>query len=203
MSVTVFIVISVAVGWSAPIPKGEGQRSFFPTTIGTKWVFMSNRLDRWEEFELEIQDVKQKDGVTTLTIVDNTVKSPMDPRNIWYVISESQKGISVVREASFNYERPIELLRLPAKIGDHWKFDTHYRTVGGLTACPKDGRMKVAAIETVKTPAGEFESVRVEGVGGGTGRWTETYWFARGVGLVKWVSNARDEYALKSFKLPR
>jgi hypothetical protein len=189
------VVLSLALSGAAPVPK-DHQSPFFPTKIGTRWVYVSSQ---WT-IEAEIRDTKKKDGVTTLTIVDNTEEDDSDP---WRILTVSKKGISLVSRGPFRYERPIDLLRLPAKIGDQWKFDTHYRTVGGLTVCPKDGRMKVGAIETVKTTAGEFEAARVEGYGGGTGLWTETYWFARGVGLVKWVNNAGDEFVLKSFKLPR
>jgi hypothetical protein len=188
------VALSLAPSGAAPVPK-DHKSPFFPTKIGTQWVYKSDRSDGWRECESEIRGAIEKDGSTTLTIVDKPEEGETQP----WKVTVSEKGISLVSQSSFRYEPPIEWLRLPAKVGNRWKVDTW--SVAGLSNVPKWGQMRVGAIETVKTPAGEFEAARVEGAGGGFGAWEEKYWFARGVGLVKWVSNARDEYVLKSFKL--
>jgi hypothetical protein len=193
MAISACVALSLSLGVAAPIPKELKSVPFFPTKIGTKWVYKS---DRWGEFETEIWDAKEKDGVTNLTIVNNSSEMNADP---FWIIAVSQKGMSVISEESFHYKPSIDWLRLPAKVGDQWKFDSSLDIASSRISTLARGRMKISALEKVKTPAGEFEAIRVEGTGSVPGPWNETHWFAPKIGLIKWVNNAHDVFVLKSF----
>ena len=82
---------------------------------------------------------------------------------------------------------PECLLKLPHKDGQEWEVDLGPAN-GGTAKLTAVGR------ETVETPAGRFDAIRVERVGGNAA----TYWFAEGIGLVKYTHN-KSEGILKSF----
>jgi hypothetical protein len=87
---------------------------------------------------------------------------------------------------------PVRLLKLPAKAGDEWDG----QMPGGARLSYTVGKP-----ERVKVPAGEFEAVPVALVRTLPGGYSDKfrYWYAPGVGPVKWTAGTGDEFVLKSF----
>lgn len=82
------------------------------------------------------------------------------------------------------------LLKAPIVLGATWS----YQTTGYHWAGPETGVGSIAAVgETVATPAGTFpDCIRVDyqevaDQGGRHFRATESYWYAPGVGIVRWM----------------
>ncbi len=86
------------------------------------------------------------------------------------------------------YEPPIQFLRHRMEFNDSWKYTG---VVGGCEAGNLTVTTHVLGISRVITPAGEFECICIEREGRVDGETeTDTCWYARGVGLVKKVTDS-------------
>ena len=82
-------------------------------------------------------------------------------------------------------EKPVPLLKMPAKVGTKWESDS--------------GQHTVTKEEEVEVPAGKFPAIRVELVSGAS---KTLLWFAPNVGLVKMQSEGSERMlVLKEFKV--
>jgi hypothetical protein len=190
--VSAIAVFSIALCLAAPVPKGaDDVPSYFPTKVGTRWIYDS---EQFGGFEVVISEAKEKDGMTTVKVVEVKQDGTEEP---WRTVAVSKKGLSFVSLDTFVYKTPLEWLRLPAKVGTEWKVDTLF-TYGENRWAPVSGTMKIVEIEELETPGGTFQTVRVEGHLEGTSKRTEVCWFAPKIGLVKWIHGGHV-FVLKAF----
>jgi hypothetical protein len=177
------------------------QELYFPTRAGATWTY--NTPDR--EFVRTVMKVESVDGARIVSVSQVRDDGTAVPHE---VVSVSERGLVQLVQpiVRLNAEGgstddvvprnpPLDLLKLPLKPGDSWKYSTDDRKLS----------FKVGRPERVKTPAGEFQAIPVElGVklAGGGPTIQGKYWYARGVGVVKWTSRlggTEQVVVLKSF----
>jgi hypothetical protein len=172
-----FVLSLVVAAAAAPVPKGRPRGpEYFPTAVGTKWVYDHDGLECVEE----IIRAEPRDGGTRLT-VQVTAPQPIDDT------------FRVTREGVFwltfgGLEMDQYRLRFPLKAGNSWGVRTPIQPgLGDASA----GRMTVGEEETVEVPAGTYRAVPVkfdmtEVDGQPLARPKHhIFWYAPGVGLVK------------------
>lgn len=188
-SLPLLAVVSAAVtipALAAPVPKHLMPKDPplpFPTTVGTTWVYVGSSGEQ----TIVISAVEDKDGAKLVTTEYVSADGKRSPHMVQYV---SEKGLFLVAERGKKYDSSWCILKWPHREGDAW--ETQLKG-------PFDGRgtMTAGPLEKVKVPAGEFTAGRVE--------WElslrnqppskSTYWYARGIGLVR----LDDHMLLKSF----
>lgn len=170
---------------AAPIPRTAESTPFFPTRVGTKWVYETPDGNRTEV----ITKVEQKKEMKLVTIesVDETGKT-----NSSRQLSVTNQGVFLVEgtlPAKFEIFRPKKLwlfLPLAPKSQDKWQAETIVEggCVFGMTT-------QVVGTERLKTPAGTFNATRVDQAfttspfGDGPKQFQNSYWYASGVGLIQ------------------
>ena len=174
-----FSVLALSAAPAAPALKDKTPAYYWPATVGHRWVLQSG--GREETFV--ITRAEQRDGalVVDVAIVRDGREDPTQQMRL------SPEGIFRLSVGGQKYPAPECLLKLPHKDGQEWTFDPGpgHGASATLTAVRR---------EAVETPAGRFDCIRVERVGGNAA----TYWFAEGVGLVK-VGYGGGEQVLKSY----
>lgn len=169
--VLVLAVLPAALAAPAPKPAVKDE-PFWPTAVGTKWVYNFGGGEVTEEIT---KSEAIKDG-TKLTVTRSEEQSQ---------IEVTSKG--VVLRVSGSYTLDLQMLRFPIKAGDSWTFA--YPMQKGLQS--DAGTMTVGEDEDIKVGAGAFRATKVvrtvTTVGGLPIEKPRvyTYWFVRGVGLVK------------------
>lgn len=186
------LLLSVCAASAAPKPKDDGKPVlYFPTRVGTKWVYDDGR-----ETTFEVSAVEIKADVTIVTVDAIRPKG----KSLYEKVSVSAKGLERIQ---FNQYDPYSywLLKLPAKVGNSWDFDVAKQsTLRGET-----GTKTIGETELIKVPAGKFQAICVETVlkaidGQATADpFTLKSWFAADVGLVKQMRGAAVIRELKSF----
>ena len=184
LSVLALAVLPAAI--AAPVPKpAVKDEPFWPTAVGTKWVYNFGGGEVTEEIT---KSEAIKDG-TKLTVTRSEEQS---------LIEVTSKGVVLRSSSSFTVD--LQMLRFPIKAGDSWTFAYPKQKLLRADA----GTMTVDGEEEVKVSAGVFKATKVlravtsvEGLPIEKPR-VYTYWFVRGVGLVKleWSGNVQE---LKSF----
>jgi hypothetical protein len=189
---------------AAPVPK---PKEFFPTTVGTKWVYTEPareysrvNLDEYikrtgqvpadfndREYTEEIISAEKKDGATILTIRTTRDKRAYESR-----LSVTEKGVFGIGTEKLPAKKPHRLLTLPLKSGDTWQgtWDPSWT-------------MTVRETEAIKVPAGDFKAARIDAVQGeGPTANVTSNWYAPGVGMVQAMNkDGQVTRVLKSFTL--
>jgi hypothetical protein len=162
---------------SAPRPKLPPGPEYFPTQLGTTWVYEQDG----DESVRTVSAVATTGGETIATLT-------VTGRGEWVErVAVTPAGVFRRALAGSEFEPSLCLLQLPAKVGAAWDAVEPVRP-GALA---HGGRMTVGEEETVTVPAGTFKTVPV--------RWeittwdgeeledpeTYTYWYAPGVGLIQ------------------
>ena len=183
------LVLVLPPAVAAPVPKHlmKGE-SFWPTAVGTKWVYEQGGKEMIEEIT-KAEEVK---GGLRLTVRfqfhgqwDNFVEVTPD---------------AVIKRTNGKFVIDQQILRLPVEAGNSWKYALPQQE--GLLC--EGGTMTTGESEDVKVLAGTFRATKVVSkVSEVDGKpipqpRTYTYWYAKGVGLVKveWSGGGRE---LKSF----
>jgi hypothetical protein len=173
----VLALIPVVLAPAAPVPKGaDGPVLYYPTTVGTKWVYQRDGSD--ELIRTTITAAEEKDGGAVLTIGLLTG----DKANPYWKVFVSPKGLFSGDGGLDEQKFPNPLLKLPVKAGEKWEV-------------PGKPTRTVVGAEEVEVPAGKFRAVRVESEG-------LTEWFAPNVGCVQTVArsaNGETKTVLKTF----
>jgi hypothetical protein len=182
-AVAVLVAVALVGGAALPTPvpnhiKPKKPLLYFPTTVGTKWVYQS----RDQEWTQVVTAVEEKDGVFVVTYdtlaADGTTEAQ-------YQRAVSEYGISLVAGKQVEFVPKQLCLKLPYKELETWK-DEDLEVI-----------YKSLKSERVKVPAGVFDAIPVE-METTTGHRVlgETSWYAPGVGVVK---RSRGDVVLKSF----
>lgn len=171
-------VLLQAVATAAPVPKAKPAESYFPTAVGTKWVY---QRESGELITEEVTELDEKKGeVRVVFRVSQNGSSWKED----YTVSGTEV---VMRTILDQYKLDIRLLQLPLTAKDKWEFEIPVQK--GLKA--DAGTTVVGKAEMIEVPAGKFEAVPVvsetTAVDGKQIAKTETCtrWYAPGIGLVK------------------
>jgi hypothetical protein len=173
------LLLATLATQAAPALKSKGPALYYPTTVGARWVYEYRGI----ESTTVVTRVVEKDGVFLVDVaqVSDKRETPSQQMRV------SGDGVFRLSIAGTALQNPECLLKLPHKDGHEWEVDMGPNL--GSTA-----KLTAVARETVETPAGKFEAIRVERVGDNAA----TYWFAEGIGLVKYI-HGESEGVLKSF----
>ena len=187
------VAFSLAVAPAAPIPPPpKTPPLYFPTMVGTKWVYQTEG-EKGERVEV-LMDVKDKDGaklVETGCVYDGEVKYDR-------TVSVTEKGLCVIALSNLTVDEPFWELKLPHKAGNKWEY---------VFPIPSFLTWKGTAVadgpEVVEVPAGKCEAIRVTiAPNHEESQLRFITWYAPRVGkikeIVKWKAKDRVE-VLKSF----
>jgi hypothetical protein len=176
-----FAVLAASIAHAAPVPKGTDE-TYFPTREGDTRVYEIRVGDKVEgRYTDVVTKVEKKDGAIHVTLTRDF------PGSAQYVstVAVSSEGLFRVAYEGKVMEKPVPLLKLPAKEGTKWEVD-------------EIGQYTIKNEEEVEVPAGKFRAVRVELV---KGDHKTTLWFAPTVGQIKQVSTMDDQVrVLKELK---
>jgi hypothetical protein len=172
---------------SAPKLK-DGPVSFYPTRIGSCWVYDVDGVDETRT----ITHVRDEDGAKLLTVEWTGPRYREPPVE---TIKVSAKAVSVMGFKNRSFDNPICLQHLPPTVGETW----NYHLTGPVVAEEK-GTATIQGRETIEVPAGKFTTYRVvfDVKDGGVAPTRDTVWFAD-IGLVKEVTRNGNVRLLKSF----
>lgn len=173
---------------AAPVPKAvKGTQDFYPSTLGTRWVYAQE--DGTREHTREVTTSQEKDGETHFTV---TWKDGGQTQ-IWD-LKKDATGVYRLKQDGVEFDPPHKLLAAKTAAGDEWTSEYSW-----------GGRVKykyvrtVGRPEVVKTPAGEFTAFPITSREE-NGRGLETtLWYADGVGLVKLQPKDGTPVVLKEY----
>ena len=184
------VALPLALLGAAPVPAPAPrprQVSYFPTTVGTKWVYQEGEDEHVEV----ITAVTEKDGAKLVT-VGSEWKGEVTPR---YLLAVSEKGIAHVAADVAELDEPAWALKFPHTPGKRWDFVLAVKGVGKWS-----GTATAGAAVVVEVPAGKFDAIPVECDINFIGeRRRFTRWFAPDVGEVKSAVLGAKERVLKQF----
>ena len=192
----VMALILVPAGADLPIaPPPRVAALYFPTTVGTKWVYEGTGGP--EVHEVTAVEVKDGRKIVSVTWELDLASGKTKAVDRFHVSSVGVFKLGVNEKV---YDPPQCVLQLPHVPGQDWKWQPK--------GDDKDTWSYTAAgVEEVEVPAGKFEAIRVEQVMT-LGKYSlkTISWYAKGVGVVKreWETKpvaASGTVTLKSFTL--
>ncbi|MBX9623695.1 MAG: hypothetical protein K2X82_07760 [Gemmataceae bacterium] len=169
------LVVGVVVGLAAGTALAQTPGAdLFPTKAKTKWVYKGAD----HEVTVVVAGAEQFNN-KACTKFDTLVAGQVKASELYYVEAD---GVYRAKVKDEKIDPPVKVLALPAKKDAAWKVDSK---VGGQAV---KGEFKIIDEKAkIKTPAGEFDCVVVEGADmdiAGT-KTTVKQYFAPGKGLVK------------------
>ena len=182
------VALALAAAPAAPAPrlKDAGPPSYFPITVGARWVYQSGQVEQTEV----VTDVKTDGEATVVTVGSVLPDGKVTP---WNTVAVRPDGLFMLSETGQPYDPPVCLLKFPVKSGDRWEDATTRPDIGKLRFTHE-----VKETKTLDTPAGKFECVRIEAAvafGAVATPATHSHWYAPGIGLIQ-IDGTRT---LKSF----
>ena len=159
-------------------------KDFFPTNLKKTLIYESSFGD------LELKVTKDKESYLFSYDSDNfkyRQKLFVDEKGLF--INESYQKIKlllfITKEGKYVYDRPLLRVPIPVQIGQEWTWEGSEFTGDDTHTIKLKG--KASRIETITTPAGKFETIKVETTletsAGTKNIFTE--WYAKEFGMVK------------------
>lgn len=173
---------------AAPVPKLKAPPDYYPTEVGTKWVYAQE--DGTNEHTREVTASDTKDGVTTFTV---TWKQG-GTTQLWE-LKKDATGVYRTKEDGVEFVPPHKLFEHRMAAGDEWTSEYSY---GGERNTFKFSRTAGKA-EAVKTPAGTYTAVPIVSRSLENAQNESTLWYANGVGLVKLEHKRGATVVLREF----
>jgi hypothetical protein len=175
-------VVCAVAARAAPVPEHlfpKREPLFFCVRPGDSFVLLHNNL----EYSVTIASVERTE--TGYKVVQHG-KRP-DGTTYKQTMLVTPAGVSTTSYNGEDYAEPHEWLRVPHVANNKWTTkqggtEFHYRTAGW---------------EELTLPYGKVRALRVERVSGGAKEVTAVYYWAHGLGCVKWT-NAGDGRELKA-----
>lgn len=152
---------------------------YFPLGKGSQWTYSCNGV----EAIYRVTDDAMADGKmcsVTETIIDGQAVQKL------YFIKTDKEILEVMKQkfvgSTTIYSPPQPLMRFPVKVGDSWEWKGDLANNNSA-----DLRSKVTRKEKISTPAGNFDTMKIETEGfvNNTTATKMEMWFAPNVGLVK------------------
>lgn len=183
-SIPLAIAALAALTALAAGPQAKPPEPFFPTRVGTAWVY--EREDGKDHPE-EIVSAEARGGRLVLSM-GRREGGTVTP--VWAAAVTGDE-LLWLRRRDRDLAAPIRLLKLPVTPGDAW------------TSKAQDGTVSTYSVreaEDVEVPAGKFKAHRIDCDWRQDGKAHRvTDWYAAGVGLVRSTSDGETVRTLKSF----
>jgi hypothetical protein len=187
------LTILTALSSAAPAPKDANAAAYFPTTVGTTWVYEDSVFG---ESVHEVTAVETKGGATLVTVnyAYPGGRHPGPDSKGAYQLRVTGDGVHELPREGESFDPPRCVLKLPFTSGKEWEWSPD----GGRVLV---FRYKATGQEEVKVPAGTYKTVR------GDCKFDEvqfenSVWYAPGVGVVKRQSGNKGKvehtFVLKS-----
>ena len=159
-------------------------KEFFPTNLKKTLIYESSFGD------LELKVTTDKESYLFSYDSDRfkyRQKLFVDEKGLF--INESYQKIKlllfITKEGKYVYDRPLLRVPIPLQIGQEWTWEGSEFTDDDTHTIKLNG--KASKIETITTPAGKFETIKVETTletsAGTKNIFTE--WYAKDLGMVK------------------
>jgi hypothetical protein len=173
---TLRYVVGAAVILAASTALAQGPAvDLFPVKKGTKWVYKVAD----QEVTVIVSGPGEKIGDKETVKFETKVGDQVKASELYFVAAD---GVYRAKVKDDKVDPPVKILAIPAAKGASWKVDSK---VGNQTV---KGEFKITDDKAkIKVPAGEFDTVLVEGNDfdiAGT-KTTVKQWFAPGKGIVK------------------
>ena len=182
------LLLAPLIAVAAPVPKLKAKADFYPSAVGTKWVYANE--DGTNEHSREVTASTEKDGVTTFTI---TWKQGAQTQT-WEMTKDAD-GVSRVSQNGSVFDPPHPIVKQKMAEGDEW--ESEYTLGRGATKYHQ--KRTVGKEEKVKVLAGEYSAIPLASVDLNGNTIDTTLWYADGVGLVKIVPKDGVPIVLKEF----
>lgn len=169
---TPLMLLSLAV--AAPVPKElRAPPPLFPTAVGTRWEYVEEATGKADHTREIVASAADTDGARVVQL--RWTGSGYGDRSDYRVDATTVSWVGVVDGQV--RARPYIQFKKDARAGEKWD--------AGIEPFGQNGQPVYTGVqdepEDVKTPAGTFKAVRVRITYGNI-----DFWFAPGVGLVKW-----------------
>jgi len=181
------LALGAVILMPAAAPGGGPGDDLFPATQGSSWTY-SGTAGRSPLNEMAtISSAKKAAGKTNIVI-----RWTKNGRALQEGYEVTASGVAQTNAGSTGQDvfiPPLPIIQYPMKIGKTWNWKGK-NILGGQLTYEGTARVRVAAREKVKTPAGVFNAYRVEtqvtlNTPGQPHTTSAIYWFAPGVGMVK------------------
>ena len=187
---TALALLSFAL--AAPVPKdfAPPKGEYFPTAVGTRWEYVAEGTDKLDHTR-EVTEAETADAATTAVFQWTSHGGQYTAASVYRVEGKLVLRTGWAKAQSF--ETPCTMWKPDAKAGDTW--------TAGIVG-PKEATQFTAARgeeAEVTTPAGKFRAVPVTIRPGNDAKSANTYWYAPGVGLVRWDNQNGKTVVLSQF----
>ena len=168
---------AVAADPSASSSSAASGSDSFPLSQGAVWTYMATVDGNDRMVSKKVSRSEQVKGLDCFVVEDDGFSGFLTKMHL----HKSADAVQLVK-ASYTMKEPLTWIKQPLKTGDSWAGQL-------LTTDNQDGgtlRFNVEGEETVDTPAGKYQAMRVRMDGETAGPSLHaTMWFAPGVGEVK------------------
>lgn len=181
LSLTLAAALLTFPASGAPKLKAVPVTTYFPTTVGDRWVTEIKSADRTTEVTEVVTAVEKADGAVVVSIArENNGQIDTDLSRM----KMTDKGLFRISNLGTVFTEPYCVLQLPSKPGTTWTAEANR---GGAT--PTTFKYTAGKEEEVEVPAGKFRALRLDvetEVPGRTGDpIRSSIWYAPNVGVVK------------------
>ena len=180
LSVALCILLSAATASHAqkknPKTTGPGVSDYYPLAKNTKWEYKTS------EGKVTIQVMKWEEIGGKMCA--QLVATDSDNKKTTEYIKITSDGIYRVQASGQNISPPLRFLMLPANKDDEWKVDSKVlgKTLAGTFKTSVVGELTVLGTKYENVISSRSDDFTVDGQ-----KVSHTYYFAKGVGIVKQV----------------
>lgn len=177
----IVLLVLAPLAMAAPVPKEFKAKKgdYFPTTVGTSWEYVVEATGAADHSREVTAETRQEDGSRMAEFKWTSQGGSYGELTTYRADPNGFARIGFGKGQKF--EVPYQMLKLDVKPGDTWDAGISRRVVRDEEFCTRGDD------ETITTPAGKFECISV--------RYGKTashiYWYAPGVGLVKWKNGEK------------
>lgn len=164
--------------------KTPAGKDYFPLRVGDSWKY--HMIDEEAEYTVVVQSAEQQADGTMLYLLKKMAGMEIQE---WYSktagwVLMHKQSYPQQETAVVEYKPPRQVVKNPLVTGETWRWSGKSIARTDVTESNE-----VVGVETVKVPAGTFQAMKiVSHVKDGEVAMTKTYWYAEGVGLVKWMA---------------
>jgi hypothetical protein len=167
-------ILPMAIGAPIPPQAKKPRIDYFPTRVGSKWVWKNNQNEDWQRTDI-ITSIEEVDGAKLIHVGTVNKNGTVEHRESMRL---SQEGLFQVHKDQEGINSSHCFLKFPIELGAKW--ECFFAGEIGNAICER--------IEEIEVPAGRFNAVKVvvtskpSNIRGGKA----IGWFAIGIGPVKW-----------------